>query len=222
MATETETPIVNNVNDQLKSLLGSLTDQQSQIKGLINSVRTILKDVDKQSREFDKLKNKKSRTRSERKASDTPSGITKPVAISDELAVFLGVEPGTLVPRNEVTKGVSSYVKKHDLSDPTNKQKFALTEKPEGLALMKLLGNPVDTVTYFNLQRYLKHHYIQSSAAAGAVLAEVASAKTPVAAPAKTDASDSASTSGSDKSGTKKVKIVKRKKESAGGELTEE
>jgi hypothetical protein len=226
MATETETPIVNNVNDQLKNLLTSLTDQQSQIKGLINSVRTILKDVDKQSREFDKLKNKKSRTRSERKASDTPSGITKPVAISDELAIFLGVEPGTLVPRNEVTKGVSSYVKKYDLSDPTNKQKFALTEKPEGLALMKLLGNPVDTVTYFNLQRYLKHHYIQAAPAdAGAAPAEVVSTKSsssksaPVAAPVTTD---SASTSGSDKSGTKKVKIIKRKKESAGGELTEE
>jgi chromatin remodeling complex protein RSC6 len=125
----------------------------------MNTVRMVLKDVDKQGKELDKLRNKKSRASSERKSSGLPSGITKPVSISDELAMFLGVEIGTLVPRNEVTKGVSSYVRKFELSDPTNKQKFVLTSKPEGKALHVLLGAPTEEVTYFNLQRYLKHHY---------------------------------------------------------------
>jgi chromatin remodeling complex protein RSC6 len=151
---------VESSSEQLKAILANLNDHSSSMKTLMNSVRMVLKDVDKQGKELDKLRNKKSRNTSERKLNGLPSGITKPVAISDELSQFLGVEIGTLVPRNEVTKGVSSYVRTHELSDPTNKQKFVLTSKPEGAILKKLLGNPTEEVTYFNLQRYLKHHYL--------------------------------------------------------------
>ena len=144
----------------LKSLLSSLTEQSVQTKTLMQTVRTVLKDFERQSKELEKLKNKKSRSTTERKNSGVPSGITKPVAISDDLARFLGVEPGTLVPRNEVTKGVSAYVRKFELSDPTNKQKFVLDDRVEAKILRTLLGNPAEEVTYFNLQRYLKQHYL--------------------------------------------------------------
>jgi len=77
--------------------------------------------------------------------------------------VFLGVAPGTLVPRNEVTKGVSTYVKKHEISDPANKQRFVLDDRPAAKTLRTLLGNPTEDVTYFNLQKYLKHHYVMSA-----------------------------------------------------------
>jgi chromatin remodeling complex protein RSC6 len=149
-------------SEQLKAVLVSLTEQATVIKGLIASVRNVIKDSDKQSKELEKLRNKRTRVKTERSADALPSGITKPVAITDELAVFLGVAPGTLVPRNEVTKGVSAYVKKNEISDPTNKQKFVLDDRPAAKALKKLLGNPAEDVTYFNLQKYLKHHYIVS------------------------------------------------------------
>ena len=163
MSTEVESVLATKVEsstEQLKTILSTLTEHSLHMKTLMNNVKTVLKDVERQGKELDKFRNKKSRNTSERKASGVPSGITKPVAISDDLARFLGVEPGTLVPRNEVTKGVSSFVRKFDLSDPTNKQKFVLTSKPEGAQLKTLLGNPEEEVTYFNLQRYLKHHYI--------------------------------------------------------------
>ena len=147
--------------DSLKSILAILTTESTTIKNLIGNVKSVLKEVERQSKDYDKLVNKRSRNKSEKKANDAPSGITKPVAISDELAVFLGVAPGTLVPRNEVTKGVSAYVRKYELSDPTNRQRFAFNDKPEGKTLFKLLGEPTEVVTYFNLQRYLKSHYLQ-------------------------------------------------------------
>ena len=147
--------------DSLRGILATLTTEATTIKNLIFTVKSVLKEVERQSKDYDKLVNKRSRNKSEKKITDAPSGITKPVAISDELAVFLGVAPGTLVPRNEVTKGVSAYVRKYELSDPTNRQRFAFTDKPEGKALFKLLGEPTEVVTYFNLQRYLKSHYIQ-------------------------------------------------------------
>jgi chromatin remodeling complex protein RSC6 len=116
--------------------------------------------AEKNSKELDKLRHKKSRTKTERSPDALPSGITKPVAISDELAKFLGVAPGTLVPRNEVTKGVSGFVKSNGLSDPANKQRFVLDDREPAKKLRVLLGNPGEDVTYFNLQRYLKHHYL--------------------------------------------------------------
>ena len=146
--------------DHLKNVLQSLTDQSVMIKGLINTVRNVIKDTDRQSKELEKLRNKRSRTKTERAANALPSGITKPVSISDELASFLSVPSGTLVPRNEVTKGVSGFVKTHGLSDPSNKQRFILDDRVEAKALRTLLGNPSEDVTYFNLQRYLKHHYL--------------------------------------------------------------
>ena len=146
--------------DILKSILNHLNDQVAGLKIVMNMIRAVFKDTDKQGKELEKLRNKRSRIKTERSANALPSGITKPVAITDELAKFLGVPPGTLVPRNEVTKGVSKFVKSNDLSDPKNKQKFVLDDRPQAKVLRALLNDPAEDVTYFNLQRYLKHHYI--------------------------------------------------------------
>jgi chromatin remodeling complex protein RSC6 len=158
---ETEAKQETSPVDTIKNMMVVITEQISTQKGLLNTLRVLLKDTEKNSKELDKYRNKRNgKAKNPRSADALPSGITKPVAISDELAVFLGVAPGTLVPRNEVTKGVSGFVKSNDLSDPSNKQKFILDDRPAAKTLRVLLGNPKEDVTYFNLQRYLKHHYL--------------------------------------------------------------
>ena len=199
---------VESSSEQLKTILATMSDQSSMLKTLMNSVRAVMKDVDRQSKELDKLHNKKSRSSSARKESGLPSGITKPVSISDELSKFLGVEIGTLVPRNEVTKGVSAFVRKYDLSDPSNKQKFVLTSKPEGAQLKALLGNPAEEVTYFNLQRYLKHHYLPMEKTPPSPVAPKVVTETPVV---KTEVDEAPKVK-------KMIKVVKKKPV----ELTEE
>ena len=206
LATDTKV----STTDSLRGILATLTTEATTIKNLIFNVKSILKEVERQSKDYDKLVNKRSRTKSERKVTDAPSGITKPVAISDELAVFLGVAPGTLVPRNEVTKGVSAYVRKYELSDPTNRQRFAFTDKPEGKALFKLLGEPTEVVTYFNLQRYLKSHYIQVPVGDSVIITPVTKAPAVVSEPV-VDTTEKAK---------KKVMVKKVKKEST--QLVEE
>ena len=179
MSTEMSTEVPSDVktdvsvSDMLKSILLTLNDQVGSTKTLMNTIRSVLKDSDKQSKELEKLRNKRSRSKTERSANALPSGITKPVVISDELAKFLNVPVGTLVPRNEVTKGVSNYVKLNDLSDPTNKQRFVLDDRPMAKVLRSILGNPKEDVTYFNLQRYLKHHYIHDPVASVSSVPEV-------------------------------------------------
>jgi len=196
--------------DSLKSILAILTTESTTIKNLIVNVKSVLKEVERQSKDYDKLVNKRSRNKSEKKANDAPSGITKPVAISDELAVFLGVAPGTLVPRNEVTKGVSAYVRKYELSDPTNRQRFAFNDKPEGKTLFKLLGEPTEVVTYFNLQRYLKSHYLQVPVGDSVIITPVVKAPVVVEEPVVE----------STEKVKKKIMVKKVKKEST--QLTEE
>jgi len=198
----------DDIGDNLKAVIDALNNEQSVIKNLIASVRAISKNYERQSKDYNKLRNKKSRS-SENKSSDTPCGITKPVAISDDLARFLGVEPGTLVPRNEVTKGVSGYVRKYELSDPTNKQKFVFGSKPEGAILKTLLGNPAEEVTYFNLQRYLKHHYIQTDKAVSTPKDTIQIPDVVISTTPATDSTDTAS-----EPVKKKTVLVKKKKES--------
>ena len=153
--------------DSIKNLINVVNEEITSHKTLITTLRALLKDAEKTSKELDKLRNKRnSKTKTPRSPDALPSGITKPVAISNELSKFLGVAAGTLVPRNEVTKGVAGFVKSNDLSDPANKQRFILDDRPAAKSLRALLGNPSEDVTYFNLQRYLKHHYITDPATA--------------------------------------------------------
>lgn len=90
-----------------------------------------------------------------------PSGFAKPSQISEELCQFLGRPLGTQMARTEVTKHVTQYIKDHELQNPENKRHILPDPK-----LMKLLNATTEEeVTYFNLQKYMKHHFPASKSA---------------------------------------------------------
>ena len=96
-----------------------------------------------------------------------PSGFVKPTRISDELAAFLGVESGVEMARTDVTKEITAYIRKHSLQDKDNGRKIIPDEK-----LKNLLGDLGDeTLTYFNLQKYMSPHFAKSVKAAAAAAA---------------------------------------------------
>jgi chromatin remodeling complex protein RSC6 len=89
-----------------------------------------------------------------------PSGIHKPGPISDELCIFLGLEPGTLMARTTVTPLITNYIRDNKLQDPTNKRNII---PDKHLAL--LLGIDKDSalqLDYFNIQRMLSKHYLKT------------------------------------------------------------
>jgi len=114
--------------------------------------------------------NKSSRGRGQRKKPvdedpDAPkkvSALQKPVAISDELCKFLGFEPNTEHSRHEVTAGINAYIKDNNLQDPSNRRFILLEGSDAAAGLKKLLRDPDQPVTFFNIQRYLKPHYPMS------------------------------------------------------------
>lgn len=83
------------------------------------------------------------------------SGFAKPTTVSAELASFLGIPNEELIARTEVTKRINKYVKEHSLQNEANKRVIILDD-----TLRKLVNPPSDVdLTFFNLQKYLKHHY---------------------------------------------------------------
>ena len=85
------------------------------------------------------------------------SGFAMPSLLSKELYSFLNIEEGTRIPRKDVTRKLNEYIKEHNLRDEKDKRRIT----PDA-SLMKIFGcKETDNVTYFNLQTYMKHHFIK-------------------------------------------------------------
>jgi chromatin remodeling complex protein RSC6 len=83
------------------------------------------------------------------------NAFLKPRALSTELCTFMSLPAGSQRSQTEVTKFVSTYVKSNNCFDPANKRRII----PDGVLSRLLKVTDKDTVTYLNLQSYLKAHF---------------------------------------------------------------
>jgi chromatin remodeling complex protein RSC6 len=130
-----------------------------QLVGLFSTVKndfkTLEKTVTREIKAAQKASSKKRRNTGNRK----PSGFVKPTRISDELAQFLGKTVGTEMARTDVSKEINTYIHANGLQDKQNGRVIHPDEK-----LIKLLKvTKDDELTYFNLQRYMKHHFVKAA-----------------------------------------------------------
>ena len=151
---------VSLVSSKLTEFGAKLQQLGSVFNTIRNDFKTLEKSVNKEVKIAQKASSKKRRNNGNRK----PSGFVKPTLISNELAEFLGKTIGTEMARTEVSKEINSYITAHGLQDKNNGRKINADEK-----LSKLLRlSKEDELTYFNLQRYMKHHFIKQTLAATA------------------------------------------------------
>ena len=157
--------------DKYKDLMVKIDEMAKQLKGLANFVKELRKENLQLVKELAKQEKKKAK-KAEDRAKKGPSGFARPTAITAELAKFLGIPSDEMIARTDVTKKITSYVKEHNLQQADNKRVILLKGK-YGKALAKVLSPIVDPVTgdavdltFFNLQRYLKHHFPKTDAAA--------------------------------------------------------
>ena len=144
---------VTTVNDDIRSALEAVTRLRDEASKMIAGLRKLDKRVSKE------IKEARKRKRTKREVDPTkpkrPNVFQEPQNISADLCKFFGKTNGSQMSRAEVTSGVSTYVKKHGLQ---NKHEI----KPDA-ALKALLGvSDADTLTYFNIQKYLNKHYIKN------------------------------------------------------------
>ena len=119
-----------------------------------NDFKTLEKAISRELKAAQKASSKKRRTNGNR----APSGFVKPTLISNELAEFLGKTVGTEMARTVVSKEINQYIRANNLQDPANGRK--INPDPKLSKLLKI--NKGDELTYFNLQKYMKHHFIKT------------------------------------------------------------
>jgi upstream activation factor subunit UAF30 len=91
------------------------------------------------------------------KARAANNGFNRKQDVTPKLREFLGLPPGELVSRSEVTKSINKYITDKGLKHPDNGRQIILDDK-----LKDLLAPPADVqVTYLNLQKYLSPHYVK-------------------------------------------------------------
>jgi hypothetical protein len=83
------------------------------------------------------------------------SGFVKPILISDQLAMFLGKPLGTKMARTDVSRELNTYIRIHHLQSPYNGRRINPDVK---LRSLLNIDNGVE-LTYFNLQKFMKHHF---------------------------------------------------------------
>jgi chromatin remodeling complex protein RSC6 len=150
--------------DAASAVASKLTEfnaKLQQMSGLFatvkNDFKTLEKTVSREMKNAQKASSKKRRSNVNRK----PSGFVKPTRISDELAQFLGKTIGTEMARTDVSKEINTYIQANSLQDKDNGRIIHPDDK-----LTKLLKvSKDDQLTYFNLQKYMKHHFMKATPA---------------------------------------------------------
>ena len=157
---------MNAFSSTLVEMVGQITALKNEFKQIEKTVSKEMKLMSKQNgKAISKLSGKKAKRVG---AVRLPSGFVKPTCISAELAAFLGKENTVLMSRTEVSKEINKYIRTNDLQDKANGRRI-LADGP----LSKLLNFNADEeeLTYFNLQRYMKHHFMKLTPAATAAAA---------------------------------------------------
>lgn len=147
-----EEPSTDAEESPLEAVFAKLTAAAALIKELQAAMKVLQKSYDRMNKVVQKQEKKKANARS------TPSGFAKPTKISDELCAFLNVPKGTEMSRTQVTREINSYVKQHNLYDQSNKRIILPDQK-----MSKILNlAPNEQLSFFTLQKAIKHHFAAS------------------------------------------------------------
>lgn len=121
------------------------------IESLAADIKSLHRDIRKIRQLLEDPTGEKAKARSEN------NGFKKPIEVDAVLAAFIGLNPGQLISRSEVTKVVNKYASDNGLK---NGQVIKLDDK-----LRALLNPPEgEEVTFLKLQKYLAPHYVKSAA----------------------------------------------------------
>ena len=134
------------------------------LQGLTNDVREVTTSIRVLQKEHTRFvrENSKKNTKRLNRVKRTASGFAKPTLLSDEMYDFLAIEKNTLVVRNDVTRKLNEYVLSNNLRDSKDKRNIIPDAK-----MRKLLNfTDGDSLTYFNIQKYIKHHFVKPVATA--------------------------------------------------------
>jgi chromatin remodeling complex protein RSC6 len=150
--------VVDRLRDAQSKLSTELKEIAKEAMAAVKAASREIKDAKKRKR----TKKVEEMTAEEKKAWETRranNAFLKPRALTPELCSFMGIAAGSQRSQTEVTKFVATYVKSHNCFDPANKRRII----PDAALARLLRVTDKDTVTYLNLQSYLKSHFVKTA-----------------------------------------------------------
>ena len=155
-----ETPVVESVStpvedtslEMIDKLITENTAQQKKLREQMVVYRKLKKTVEREQRQKSKAKNKS-------KSKNTQSGFQKPSEISNDLAQFMSVDSSSLLSRTQVTRFITTYIKDNNLQYAKDRRRIIPDKKLKTL----LSVGDTEEITYFNLQKFIKPHFISST-----------------------------------------------------------
>lgn len=159
VAVEDDSNPVSVYVSKLNNYVERITVMNKELKDLVNVGKSLEKDFNN----IVKVLTKKNKNKSSERRH--PSGFAVASVLSDEMYDFLGITKGEKVPRKDVTRMINDYITKNSLRDPKDKRIIKPNDE-----LQKIFRNTNDqTITYFNLQAFIKHHFIKENNHASSV-----------------------------------------------------
>ena len=146
-------PDLFNYSDEFTLLKSQLSDALNLVKTLTTAVTALERRVARDKKVADKKM--KGKVKKPRDPNAPPTGFQKPINVSAELQKFLGLAEGELIPRTQVTSRINDYCKEHGLQKQEDKRVLM----PDATLTKLLRLKKGDELTFFNLQKHLKHHY---------------------------------------------------------------
>lgn len=132
---------------RIASLLTAVQGCATAIKDITTTLKVLQKEV---------TKLEKAAAGKKRVATAGANGFSKPIPISAELCVFLGLPNESTLSRNDVTKLLNAYIKENALQDTTDKRVILPNERLSSITKLE----DGQKLTFFTLQRAIKHHFL--------------------------------------------------------------
>ena len=148
-----EAPDLFNYSDEFATLKSSLVDALALVKTLTTAVTALERRVARDKKVADKKM--RGKVKKPRDPNAPPTGFQKPINVSAELRKFLSLAPDELIPRTQVTSRINEYCKERGLQKQEDKRILM----PDATLSKLLRLKKGDHLTFFNLQKHLKHHY---------------------------------------------------------------
>jgi len=153
--------LLTSLTEQLKALSTEFT---AKVREAVKATQEAAKQAKKEQRDSKKKRkiSPEEMTPEQRKAWEARRAnnaflVERP--LSPELCSFMSIAVGSKRSQTQVTKYISDYVKSHNCFDPNFKRRII-----PNAALAKLLRVDDKTeVTYLNLQRFLKVHFVKTA-----------------------------------------------------------
>ena len=141
--------------------IADFNNKYNQVVAMLSCLKQSFKSIEKSAQRDWRISQKALAKKNKKADKRSPSGFVRPCLISDEMAVFLGVEVGTMIARTSVSKLINLYIRNNNLQDKTHGRNINPDEKLA--TLLNIQPDSPDKLTYFNLQRYMKHHFIKTT-----------------------------------------------------------